>query len=51
MKRLVIHNAKQAMDIIQDEIQKTDETRYQHRLHCILLIADGKTCAEVSSLF
>jgi len=51
MKRIVIHDAKQAMGIIQDEIQKTDETRYQHRLHCILLIADGKTCAEVSSLF
>jgi transposase len=51
MKRLVIHKAKQAMGIIQDEIQSTDETRYQHRLHCILLIADGKTCAEVSSLF
>lgn len=51
MKRIKIDNAKKVKPFIQAEIQRTDETRYQHRLHCILLIADGKTCAEVAALF
>lgn len=51
MKRITIDNAEEVKPIIQAEIQRTDETRFQHRLHCILLITDGKTCAEVAALF
>lgn len=51
MKRITIDNAEEVRPIIQAEIQRTDETRFQHRLHCILLITDGKTCAEVATLF
>jgi len=51
MKRLVIHNANREKPFIQEEIQRTDEARFQHRLHCILLMCDEKTCAEVAALF
>ena len=51
MKRITINNAEEVKPIIQAEIQRTDETRFQHRLHCILLVANGRTCAEVAALF
>ena len=51
MRRVAINNPEKAKPIIKDEIHRTSETRLQHRLHCILLICDGKTCAEVVALF
>jgi transposase len=51
MRRVTICNTEEARVIIKDEIHRTNETRFQHRLHCILLIGDGKTCAEVVALF
>jgi len=51
MRRVTIHSAEEAKVIIRDEIHCTCETRFQHRLHGILLICDGKTCAEVVALF
>ena len=51
MRRITIRNVDEAKTIIQAEIQQTDEARYQHRLHCVLLVCSGKTCADVSALF
>ncbi len=51
MRRATVENPDEAKTIIMAEINRTDETRLQHRLHCILLICDGKTCADVSALF
>ena len=51
MKRVTIRNPEGAKAIVQKEIHRTNETRFQHRLHCILLICDGKTCADVAALF
>jgi len=34
--------------VLQDEIRRTEESRYDHRLHAILLIANGMKCPEVS---
>ena len=51
MRPIKINDADKVKTIIQSEIQQTDEARYQHRLHCILLLCNGKTCAEVSALF
>jgi transposase len=36
---------------IQDEIRRSDEARYDHRLHAILLVAEGMTCSEVATVF
>ena len=51
MRRVTVSNAAEAREIIKAEIRRTDEARLQHRLHCLLLVCDGKTCAEVVALF
>jgi transposase len=51
MKRIEINNAKEAKEIIKAEIKKTNEGRFQHRLHSILLICEGRRCAEIATLF
>jgi hypothetical protein len=35
---------------LQQEIQRSDEPRYDHRLHGLLLVAQGMTCPEVARL-
>ena len=35
---------------LQDEIRRSDESRYDHRLHGVLLIAQGLTCPKVASM-
>jgi len=32
---------------LQDEIRRSEESRYDHRLHGVLLVAQGMTCPEV----
>jgi transposase len=51
MKKLIINNPEESKAIIRKEIHQSDESRLQHRLHCMLLICDGKTCKQVSILF
>lgn len=33
-----------------DEIRRTKDARYDHRLHVVLLVAQGMSCSEVSRL-
>jgi transposase len=33
---------------LQDEIRRSEESRYDHRLHGVLLVAQGLTCPEVA---
>src|SRR6516165_8255676 len=35
---------------LQDEIRRSEESRYDHRLHGVLLVAQGMTCPEVAQL-
>lgn len=35
---------------LQDEIRRNEESRYDHRLHAVLLVAQGLTCPEAASL-
>jgi len=51
MRRVTIKNPEEAKAVLRTAIHSTNETRLQHRLHCILLICDGKTSAEVVALF
>ena len=32
---------------LQDEIRRSEESRYDHRLHGVLLVAQGMNCPEV----
>ncbi len=51
MRRITIKNQEEAKAVIRTAIHSTSEARLQHRLHCMLLICDGRTPAEVVALF
>lgn len=38
------------MQTLQQEIQRSEESRYDHRLHGVLLVAHGVTCPAVAAL-
>jgi transposase len=50
MKKLNISEADLMVLALQDEIRRTDEARYDHRLHAVLLVAQGMSCREASDL-
>lgn len=50
MKRLQIRNAPTMAYLFQAEIQRTEESRYDHRLHGVLLVAQGLLCSTVANL-
>ena len=51
MRRLEIQDAEVMRIAIRQEIERTDESRYDHRLHGVLLVANGRSCGEVAGLF
>lgn len=50
MKPLTISDSQEMILALQDEIRRSGESRYDHRLHGVLLIAEGLTCPEVGRL-
>ncbi len=50
MKALTITDAENMIFALQDEIRRNDLARYDHRLHGVLLVAQGLTCPEVANL-
>lgn len=50
MKRLEIADASQIIMALHDEIRRSEDARYDHRLHAVLLVAQGIPCSEVSQL-
>jgi len=50
MRPLQIADAKTIVLGLQDEIRRSEESRYDHRLHGVLLVAQGMTCPEVCRL-
>jgi len=51
MKRLTIADAPLVILALHDEIRRSKDARYDHRLHAILLVAEGMSCPEVARLF
>src|SRR5438445_5291473 len=49
MRPLMISDTMSVLGL-QQEIQRSDESRYDHRLHGVLLVAQGMTCPEVARL-
>lgn len=49
MKPLAIRDPDIVLGL-QDEIRRSEESRYDHRLHGVLLVAQGMTCREVARL-
>ena len=50
MKPLSIADSATIILGLQDEIRGSEESRYDHRLHGVLLVAQGMTCPEVAKL-
>lgn len=50
MKPLTIGDAEIVVLGLQDEIRRSEESRYDHRLHGVLLVAQGMSCRQVSDL-
>ncbi len=50
MKQLTIADAPTIILGLQDEIRRSNESRYDHRLHGVLLVAQGMSCPEVGRL-
>jgi transposase len=51
MRRLEIEDAEVMRIAIQQEIERSEESRYDHRLHGLLLITAGQSCRQVAELF
>ena len=50
MKALTISDNENMIMVLQDEIRRNDASRYDHRLHGVLLVAQGMTCPKVAEL-
>jgi transposase len=50
MKALTISDAEIMTLALQDEIRRSQEARYDHRLHAVLLVAQGLSCTKAASL-
>jgi transposase len=50
MKALTISDQENMIMALQDEIRRNDASRYDHRLHGVLLVAQGVTCPHVAEL-
>jgi len=50
MKALTISDKENMIMALQDEIRRNDASRYDHRLHGVLLVAQGMTCPRVAQL-
>jgi len=50
MKPLTVADADMIVLGLQDEIRRSQESRYDHRLHGVLLVAQGMSCRQVAYL-
>jgi transposase len=50
MRPLTIADSESIILGLQDEIRRSEESRYDHRLHGLLLVAQGLTCPAVAGL-
>lgn len=50
MKKLKIAEADLVILGLQDEIRRSRDSRYDHRLHAVLLVAHGMSCPQVGWL-
>lgn len=50
MKRLTVDKSPEIISKILQEINRNETSRYDHRLHGLLLVAYGSTCAEAASM-
>jgi transposase len=50
MRVLTVSDVEEIVPALQSEIRRSADARYDHRLHAVLLVAQGMTCPEVGLL-
>jgi transposase len=50
MRTVTVADAEDVIFGLQDEIHRSQEARYDHRLHGVLLVAQGMNCCQVAEL-
>lgn len=50
MRPLTVPDAENIILALQDEIRRSNESRYDHRLHGLLLVAQGMSARQVAQL-
>src|SRR5208283_4335757 len=48
MKALTISDREEMILALQDEIRRSPDARYDHRLHGVLLVAQGMSCRKAA---
>jgi transposase len=51
MRPLTLLSPEHSRAVLQQEINRHQEARYDHRLHCVLLVASGLSCERVAGIF
>jgi transposase len=51
VRKLQIEDAEVMRIAIQQEIGRSEESRYDHRLHGLLLVTAGQSCRQIAELF
>lgn len=51
MRPLTLWAPEQSRALLQQEINRHQDARYDHRLHCVLLVASGLSCEQTARLF
>ena len=50
MRPLTVPDAPMVVLALQDEIRRSEEARYDHRLHGVLLVAQGMSCRQAATV-
>ena len=50
MRPLIVDDTQEMLLALQDEIRRSEESRYDHRLHGVLLVAQGMNAPKVARL-
>ncbi len=50
MKARTISNVETMIFALQDESRRSQEAQYDHKLHAVLLVAQGVSCTKAASL-
>lgn len=51
MRPITIADPEKALLLLQQEINRHQDARYDHRLHCVSLVASGMSCEQVALAF
>jgi transposase len=51
MRPLILSLSEESRSELQQEFNRHQDARYDHRLHCVLLVSSGMSCEKVAGVF